>query len=79
MQESIFLGGFAMSYQTGEFPVTADGRNVGSVTVAHSGLLTVFDSACEHTGPDVFELAAVCGGRAVTLGVLIRIKRVRCA
>ncbi len=60
-----------MSYQTGEFPVSAGGRNVGSVTVSQNGLMTVFDSACEHTGPDVFRLAAVCGGRAVTLGVFI--------
>jgi len=66
-----------MSFSTGSFPVSLNGRNIGSVTIAQEGLLTVFECACPHDGlltgdPErVPRLAAVCAGRLVPLGVMI--------
>jgi hypothetical protein len=66
-----------MSYLTGEFPVSLNGRNIGSVTIAQEGLLTAFACVCTHDGPltndpnRVFRLAAVCGEVYVPLGVMI--------
>jgi hypothetical protein len=59
-----------MAYQTGDFPVYADGHDVGSVRVAQDGLMTVFECACDYRSGDVLRLAAVCPGRTATLGVL---------
>lgn len=59
-----------MSYITGDFPVSADGRNVGSVHIAQNGSLLVFDCACTYHSQDIVRLAAVCKGTYVPLGVM---------
>ena len=58
-----------MPYSLGNFPVTARGGTVGSVTVSQSGLMTVFNCTCRCKSREILRLAAVCGGRYVTLGV----------
>ena len=60
-----------MPYQTGDFSVAADGRDVGSVSVSQKGLMTVFESTCEYKSADVLRLAAICNTRTVVLGVVI--------
>ena len=58
-----------MSYSFGEYPVYVSGLSVGSVTVSGSGLMTVFDCACQPKSREILRLAAACGGKYVTLGV----------
>lgn len=60
-----------MSITTGNLPVYADGRSVGTVTVSQNGLMTVFDCACFFNSGDILRLAAVCAGRYVPLGVVM--------
>lgn len=59
-----------MSKLLGDFPVYAHGRPVGTVTITQDGLMTVFDCACDYESREVLRLAAVTGGKAVSLGVL---------
>lgn len=59
-----------MSKLLGDFPVYAHGRPVGTVTITQDGLMTVFDCACDYPSREVLRLAAVAGGKAVSLGVL---------
>ncbi|MDR0862425.1 MAG: hypothetical protein LBN30_06605 [Oscillospiraceae bacterium] len=52
-----------------EYDVTRRGLRAGSVSVTQVGLNTVFESDCGFTD-GVLKLAAVCGDRVVTLGVM---------
>jgi hypothetical protein len=67
----VWSGGVAMSITTGNLPVYADGRSVGTVTVSQNGLMTVFNCACSFNSRDILRLAAVCAGRYVPLGVVM--------
>lgn len=59
-----------MSYRTGSFPVMADGRNVGKVTIEQNGQLFVFNCTCNLKSNDILRLAAVCDGKYTPLGVM---------
>lgn len=60
-----------MTYQTGEFSVTAGSDSVGTVHITQNGLMLVFDCTCSTVSQDILRLAAVCNGTDVPLGVLI--------
>jgi hypothetical protein len=60
-----------MSITTGEFPVYANEQHVGWVTIAPNGLMTAFDCRCTYKSREILRLAAVCGGRYVSLGVMM--------
>ena len=60
-----------MPYQTGDFPVTADGREVGRVSISQNGLMAVFESACDYKSTDVLRLIAICSAHNAVLGVMI--------
>lgn len=55
---------------TGDYPVIAEGRSVGSLNISQNGLMTVFNCACDFKSHEIFRLAAVCGGKYVPLGVM---------
>lgn len=65
-----FCGGFVMSYITGDFPVIADGSNVGKVHIIQNGPMLVFDCTCHYKSQDILRLAALCDGSYIPLGVL---------
>lgn len=60
-----------MSFNTGDFAVTADGKDVGRVRVEQNGLTLVFDSTCDYRSHEIVRLAAVCSGKYVPIGVMI--------
>lgn len=55
----------------GDYPVLVSGTNVGHVTVALDGLMTVFDCTCAYPSNDILRLAAVCSSTYVPLGVMM--------
>lgn len=56
---------------TGDYPVIAEGRSVGSLNISQNGLMTVFDCACDYISQEVLRLAAVCDGKYILLGVMM--------